>query len=83
MCDNCGGRVISLDELMDNEDCGCDSFVCLSCGEDWAPVVDVVEHSGALIVSDTVDGYWVTRTFYGYTRGEAVRLFVEDVAANV
>ena len=83
MCDNCGGTVISLDYLMETEECGCDSFVCLSCGEDWAPVVDVVEHSGALVISDTINGYLVTRTFYGYTRGEALRLFVENVGSDV
>jgi hypothetical protein len=80
MCDNCGGRVISLDELTENENCGCDSFVCISCGEDWAPIVETVKHSGALVVSDIVDGYLVSRTFYGYTEREAVALYVEAVS---
>jgi hypothetical protein len=37
-----------------------------------------VWHSGAWIVSDTVRGYLVTRTYYGYTKREAVRLFREE-----
>jgi len=43
------------------------------------PIVERVSHSGAWVVSDIVGGYWVTRTFYGYTRAQAVALFRESV----
>ena len=35
-------------------------------------------HSGAYQVSAIIRGYLVTRTYYGYTKREAVRLFRED-----
>lgn len=35
-------------------------------------------HSGAYVVSDLVDGYLVTRTYYGFTKREAVRMFREE-----
>jgi hypothetical protein len=34
-----------------------------------------VWHSGAWIVSEIVGGYLVSRTYYGYTKREAVALF--------
>jgi len=34
-------------------------------------------HAGAWIVSDLIGGYFVTRTFYGYTKRDALRLFRE------
>jgi hypothetical protein len=40
--------------------------------------VNRVWHSGAWIVSDIVGGYLVSRTYYGYTKREAVRLFREE-----
>jgi hypothetical protein len=33
---------------------------------------------GAWRISDIVDGYLVTRRYYGYTKREAVRLFKEE-----
>lgn len=47
------------------------------------PIVERVSHSGAWIVSDIVGGYRVARTYYGYTRREAVALFRREVLANV
>lgn len=41
-----------------------------------------VKHSGAWIVSDIVDGYRVARTYYGYTRAQALRLFREEFAGD-
>jgi hypothetical protein len=38
-------------------------------------IIERVSHSGAWIVSDIVGGYWVARTYYGYTRAQALRLF--------
>ena len=35
--------------------------------------------SGAWVVSDIVGGYLTTRTYYGYTRSEAVRKFRAEV----
>lgn len=37
--------------------------------------VERVPHSGAWIVSQVTGGYLVTRTYYGYTRGQAVAAF--------
>jgi hypothetical protein len=37
--------------------------------------IERVAHSGAYVISDTVKGYLFTRTFYGYTKREAIRLF--------
>jgi hypothetical protein len=31
--------------------------------------------SGAWIVSDFIGGYLVTRTYYGYTKAQALRMF--------
>lgn len=38
-----------------------------------------VHPSGAWQVSDIVAGYWVTQTYYGYTKRESLRLFREHV----
>jgi hypothetical protein len=35
--------------------------------------------SGAWIVSDFIGGYLVTRTYYGYTKVQALRKFREDI----
>lgn len=35
--------------------------------------------NGSLNVSDIVKGYFVTRTYYGYTRRQAVRMFKQYV----
>jgi hypothetical protein len=42
--------------------------------------VEIVKHSGAVIVSDIVGGYRVARTYYGYTRREAVALFRRELS---
>jgi hypothetical protein len=47
------------------------------------PILERVNHSGAWIVSDIVGGYRVARTYYGYTRAQAVALFRREVLANV
>ena len=31
--------------------------------------------NGSWVVSDIIDGYLVTRVYYGYTRSEAIALF--------
>lgn len=36
-------------------------------------------HHGAWVVSDVIRGYRVARTYYGYTKWEAMRLFREEV----
>lgn len=33
---------------------------------------------GAWVCSDIVNGYWVTRQYYGYTKREAMRLFRKE-----
>jgi hypothetical protein len=38
--------------------------------------------SGAWIVSDIIAGYWVTQTYYGHTKRDALRLFREHVKAT-
>jgi len=38
-----------------------------------------VNHSGSWIVSDIVDGYRVARTYYGYTRAQALRAFKAEI----
>jgi hypothetical protein len=35
-------------------------------------------YEGALIISDLVDGYLVTKKYYGYTKREAVALFKKE-----
>ena len=39
-------------------------------------------HDGALIVSDIINGYLVTRKYYGYSRKEARELFKEFVCGR-
>ena len=34
---------------------------------------------GAYVISDIVSGYLVTRSYYGHTKREAVRLFREHI----
>jgi len=36
-------------------------------------------HAGAWIISQLTGGYFVTRTYYGYTKRDALRLFREHV----
>jgi hypothetical protein len=40
-------------------------------------------HAGAWIISDIIAGYLVTRTYYGYTKREAVALFRANEYAGV
>lgn len=37
-------------------------------------------YEGAWVISAIVDGYLVTRRYYGYTKREAVRLFRRETA---
>ena len=41
-----------------------------------------VAHSGAYVITAIVGGYYVSRTYYGYTRREALRLFRAAVRAG-
>ena len=42
------------------------------------PIFTLVEHSGAVIVSDIIDGQRVSKTYYGYGIGESMNLFKEE-----
>lgn len=42
--------------------------------------VESIPHSGGLICSAVIGGYLMTRTYYGYTKGESVDLFRRYVA---
>lgn len=44
-----------------------------------SPVVSRLYPSGAWEVSDIVAGYWVRRTYYGYTRAQALALYRREV----
>lgn len=35
-------------------------------------------YSGAYVISDVVNGYLVTKQYYGYTKREAVALFKKE-----
>jgi hypothetical protein len=37
-------------------------------------------YSGAYVISDVVNGYLVTKQYYGYTKREAVALFKKESA---
>lgn len=37
-------------------------------------------YEGAWVVSDIVGGYRVVRRYYGYTKGEAIKLFQNELA---
>lgn len=39
-------------------------------------------HDGALVISDIVHGYLITRTYYGYTRKEALTMFKLETIQN-
>jgi hypothetical protein len=34
-------------------------------------------HEGAYVITDLVDGHLMTRMFYGYTKREAISLFIQ------
>jgi hypothetical protein len=38
-------------------------------------------HAGAWIISDIIGGYRVARSYYGYTKAQAVALFRADTKA--
>jgi len=40
-------------------------------------------YEGAYVVSDIVGGYLVTRSYYGYTRREAIALFKAEIKAGL
>lgn len=37
--------------------------------------IERIPHSGALVVSEIIGGYLVTRKYYGYSKREAMRAF--------
>jgi hypothetical protein len=41
--------------------------------------IETIPHSGALLISDIVDDRYFHRTYYGYTRREAIEEFRADV----
>ena len=42
------------------------------------PLFTLVEHSGAVIISDIIDGHRVAKTYYGYGIGESMKLFKQE-----
>lgn len=40
--------------------------------------ITVIPHSGAIVISDIINDTLVTQTYYGYTSGEAMKLFEEE-----
>lgn len=40
--------------------------------------VEIVPHSGMIVISDFIGGYLVTRRYIGYTKREAIKLFREE-----
>jgi hypothetical protein len=41
--------------------------------------VEIIPHSGMIVISDIVGGYLVTRRYIGYTRKEAIQSFKEEI----
>jgi len=41
--------------------------------------VEVIPHSGMIVISDIVGGYLVTRRYIGYTTKEAIQSFKEEL----
>jgi hypothetical protein len=39
-------------------------------------------YQGAWVISDIIGGYRVARSYYGYTKAQAVALFRDDVRAG-
>lgn len=39
-------------------------------------------HDGAIIISDVIRGYLVSRTYYGFTRKEALAMFKLETIQN-
>jgi len=44
-------------------------------------IAERVAHSGAWVVSGVVNGYLVSRTYYGYSKAEAVKNWREEAGA--
>jgi hypothetical protein len=42
------------------------------------PIFTLVEHSGAVIVSDIINGHRVSKTYYGYGITESMNLFKDE-----
>ena len=40
--------------------------------------VEIVPHSGMIVISDFIGGYLVTRRYIGYTKPEAIKSFEEE-----
>lgn len=41
--------------------------------------VETIRHSGALSVSTVTDNQYIQKTYYGYNKREAIRLFRDEV----
>ena len=41
--------------------------------------VEIIPHSGMIVISDIVGGDLVTRRYIGYTRRKAIQLFKEEI----
>jgi hypothetical protein len=48
----------------------------MGCEDDL--VVEQLRPSGGWMVSDIVDGYWVRRRYFGYSRSIAIQIFLEE-----
>jgi len=44
--------------------------------------IERVEHSGMLIISDIIDGVYVSRRYIGYTKRDAIRAFKMEMSAS-
>jgi hypothetical protein len=42
------------------------------------PIIEVVPHSGALIVSDMIGNHRFSHTYYGYTKEDAILAFYAE-----
>lgn len=42
------------------------------------PIFTLVEHSGAVIISDIINGQRVSKTYYGYGITESMNLFKKE-----
>lgn len=43
-------------------------------------LIERIFPSGGWCISDIVDGYFVTRRYFGYTKRESIKQFREDMA---
>jgi len=44
--------------------------------------IERVEHSGMLIISDIIDGVYVSRRYIGYTKLDAIRAFKMEMKTD-